>query len=111
MGEMILSTYGMGYMQVWLLSNFDEGEQMGVREVGYMVLCAGIYTGVAVLCKWFDGIVGMAIAFYFYMLFVYICAFLVYKIKRDLDTRVLNEDLKNFQTREGVKEEGRGSDE
>lgn len=39
---------------------------------------------------------------------MYVCAFLVYKIKRDLDTRVLNEDLKNFQTRECAKDENEG---
>ncbi len=105
MGEMILATYVMGYIQVRLLSNFDEGEQLGIREILYMVLCAGIYTGLAVLCKWFDGIIGPAVAFFFYMLLVYVCAFLVYKIKRDLDTRVLNEELKLFQTRKCAKDE------
>lgn len=97
MAEMILTTYAMGYLQVLALSNFDEGEKLGLREVGYILLCTGMYTLVAALGKWFDGSVWMLAAFFCYMVLVYVCAFLVYKIKRDLDTRVLNEELKAFQ--------------
>lgn len=33
MSEMILLTYAMGYVQVYLLSNFDEGEHLGIKEI------------------------------------------------------------------------------
>lgn len=97
MAEMILTAYAIGYLQVLALSNFDEGEQLGVREALYILLCTGMYTLVAVLGKWFDGSVVMLVAFFCYMVLVYVCAFLVYKIKRDLDTKALNEELRAFQ--------------
>lgn len=104
MGEMILLAYGMGYAQVYLLSNFDEGEQLGVREILYMVLCSAIYTGISFWGKWFERNVAVSVAFFLYMMFAYICAFLVYKFKRDIDAKMLNEDLKAFQERWGQDE-------
>ena len=38
------------------------------------------------------------------MMFAYVCAFEVYKIKRNIDER-LNDDLKAFQERTGGKNE------
>ncbi len=104
MAEMILTAYGIGYLQVLALNNFDEGEQLRLREVLYILLCTGIYTLVAVLGDWFAGNMWMMVAFFCYMVLVYVCAFLVYKVKRDLDTRVLNEELKAFQ--EGLERTG-----
>lgn len=97
MAEMILTAYGIGYLQVLVLNNFDEGEQLGVREIFYILLCTGIYMFVAVLGNWYAGNVWMLVAFFCYMVLVYVCAFLVYKVKRDLDTRLLNEELRAFQ--------------
>ena len=96
---MILLTYGMGYVQVYLLSNFDEGEQLQGKTVWYMALCAGIYTGASFLGKWFDRNVPVTVGFALYMILVYLCAFLVYKSKRKIDEKHLNEDLKAFQER------------
>ena len=39
-----------------------------------------------------------------YVIFAYICGFLVYKIKRTLESKVLNEDLKAFKERGKVNE-------
>lgn len=105
MAEMIFLTYGMGYVQVYLLSNFDEGEQLRGTEICYTLLCSGIYTGVSYLGSWFDRNVTVSIGFAFYMILVYVCAFLVYKSKRDIDARLLNEDLKAFQERRANNEE------
>ncbi len=99
MAEMILATYGMGYLQVYGLSNFDEGEQLKVREVLYIILCSGIYTGISILGKWFDRNIVMSLCFFVYMILAYACAFLVYKLKRNIDGKMLNEDLKAFQER------------
>lgn len=99
MAEMILLTYAMGYVQVYLLSNFDEGEQLGAREIFYLILCSLIYTGASFLGKWFDRSVAVTIGFAVYMMVVYVCAFLVYKSKRCIDEKFLNEDLKAFQER------------
>lgn len=99
MAEMILLTYVMGYVQVYLLSNFDEGEHIKGKEILYIILCSSIYTGASILGSWFDRDVIVSICFILYMMFAYICAFLVYKIKRNIDAKFLNEDLKAFQER------------
>lgn len=99
MTEMILLAYGMGYVQVYLLSSFDEAEHFRGREIGYMLLCTLIYTGFSFLFKWFDKNLAVTIGFAFYIMLAYICAFLVYKSKREIDEKLLNNDLKAFQER------------
>lgn len=99
MGEMILLTYTMGYVQLYLLANFDEGEGLKGKEVRNILLCTGIYTVVSFWGRWFDRGLFATVCFALYMVFAYICAFLVYKIKREIDGKLLNEDLKAFQER------------
>lgn len=99
MSGMILTTYAMGYLQVYVFSNFDEAEHLGKKEIGYSIVCSVLYTAVSVLCKWFERDARVTCYYFLYMVFAYICAFWVYKIKRDIDTRKLNEDLKAFKER------------
>lgn len=98
MTEMIFLTYGMGFFQLLCLDNFDEGEKLGLREILYILLCVGIYTIVAWLGKWFNGPLQLFL-FTLYLWLAYVCAFWVYKIKRDLESKALNEELKEFQQR------------
>lgn len=98
MTEMIFLTYGMGFFQLLCLDNFDEGEKLGLREILYILLCVGIYTIVAWLGKWFNGPLQLFL-FTLYLCLAYVCAFWVYKIKRDLESKALNEELKEFQQR------------
>lgn len=106
MAEMIFLTYIMGYVQLILLHNFDEGERLGGREIAYIFMCSFIYAGVSFLGGWFDGKAVVSAGFLLYMICAYICAYLVYKFKREIDARMLNEDLKAFQERRG--EHGKG---
>lgn len=99
MAEMILLTYGMCYLQLYFMNNFDEGERFGVREVLYTVLCVAIYAGISYWGKWFERNLAVTAGYAAYMMFAYVCAFLVYKTKRDIDGKILNEDLKAFQER------------
>lgn len=99
MAEIIFTTYFMGYAQVYLLSNFDEGDCLRLREIFYIVLCSIIYTAISYVGNWFDRNVYVSIGFVFYMVFAYVCAFWVYKIKRTIDGKFLNDDLKKFQER------------
>lgn len=108
MVEMILLTYGMGYVQVYLLSNFDEGEQMGGREILYTMLCSSIYAGGSFVGKWFDHNILVTIGFACYMGIAYVCAYFVYKSKRKIDEKLLNEDLKAFQERRSIHAERSG---
>lgn len=107
MAEMILLCYAMGYVQVYVLADFDEGERLGLRELCYAVLCSLIYAGSAWVFKWFDRKIIVCAIFDAYMLLVYACTFLVYYSRRRLDERLLNEDLKAFKERR-KDEEGSG---
>ena len=97
--EMILLTYAMGYAQLYLFSNFDEGEKLGLKEIFYIIICTGVYAIISFLAKWFDRNITATVIFILYMIFAYICAFLVYKTKRVIDGKLLNEDLRAFKER------------
>ena len=97
MAEMIFSTYIIGYIQVYLLGNFDEAEQLTWREILASVFCSIVYSGISFLGKWYDRNITVTVLFFCYILFCYICVFFVYKVKRDVDTAVLNHELENFK--------------
>lgn len=101
MAEMILTTYIMGYIQVYLLANFDEAEHLGKREWVYSIGCSLLYTAVSYLLRWFDRKIGVTAVYFCYMLLCYVCAFFVYKIKRDMDTAQLNRELEQFKNQKG----------
>ncbi|MBQ7943648.1 MAG: DUF3021 domain-containing protein [Lachnospiraceae bacterium] len=99
MVEMVCMTYVMGYVQLYLFDNFDEGEQLRGKEICYLLLCASIYALVSYWGRWFEGDIMVSVVFELYMIFAYFCAFLIYKIKRSVDEKLLNADLRAFQER------------
>lgn len=101
MAQMIFLTYCMGYLQVFVLFDFDESDCVGGKEVCCMILCSFLYASASYFGKWFDGRFVLSLGFFAYMLFAYGCAFWVYKLKRDIDGKILNEELKAFQERNG----------
>lgn len=104
MSEMIFLAYIIGYAQVFLLWNFDEADELGKKEIFGISICSLIYTAVSYLGKWFDRDVYMTIGFLIYMVFIYICVFLVYKCRRKIDDKILNADLELFKTRNEKRE-------
>ncbi len=101
MAEMIFLTYCMGYLQVFVLFDFDESDCVGIKEVLSMILCSFLYAAASYFGRWFDGSFVLSLGFFGYMLFAYGCAFWVYKLKRQIDGKILNEELKAFQERDG----------
>lgn len=99
MTEMVCLAYAMGYFQLYLLDNFDEGESLRARELIYLLLCASIYALASYVGNWFSRDIMVSVIFEGYMIFAYFCAFLIYKVKRNVDEKMLNEDLKAFQER------------
>lgn len=97
----ILTAYGVGYMQVYLLHNFDEAERFTGREAAGCALGTAVYAVVAWRFGWFGKNVWAMVLFVVYMLFVYLCVFLCNKIKRDIDTKNLNRMLAAYQEGEG----------
>lgn len=98
--ELIMTTYFMGYLQVYLMHNFDESEQFGKWEAFMTLLCTCIYTAVSFLFGWFDRSFPVSVLFFFYVFFSYICAWLVNKIKRKIDTENLNNMLSVYKMTE-----------
>ncbi|MCR4617436.1 MAG: DUF3021 family protein [Lachnospiraceae bacterium] len=97
MGEMILTCYAICYLQVCLFRNFDEAEKLKVREILGLIVCTSLYAGISILGKWFDGKTGVYIGFVGFILLMYICVIIIYRTKRKIDDKKLNDDLKLFQ--------------
>ena len=98
MTELILACYIIGYIQVYLLWNFDEADSLGLKEVFGMVLCTLVYGLLSWLFCWFEKNLVVSFLFAAYILLMYFCVYLIYKWKRIIDDKKLNEDLKLFQT-------------
>lgn len=99
MAEMIFGTYIIGYLQVFVLWNFDEADNLGKREILGIIICTVIYTVLAHFCGWFDRNLYVTAGFAAYVIFLYVCVFLVYKCRRNIDDKILNSDLELFKTR------------
>ncbi|MCR5772442.1 MAG: DUF3021 domain-containing protein [Butyrivibrio sp.] len=98
MTELIFTCYIIGYIQVYLLWNFDEADKLGAKEVFGMVLCTIVYTFLSFLFNWFDKNILVSLLFGAYILLSYFCVYLIYKYKRIIDDKKLNEDLELFKT-------------
>lgn len=97
MAEMIFTAYVIGYIQVYLFGNYDEAEHFGKKETAGAVICTLIYTGVSYWLGWFDRKPIVTVIFMLYFLFAGFCAFLVNRIKREVDTKQLNELLDAYK--------------
>ncbi len=98
MAEMIFTCYGIGYLQVYVLWNFDEAEKLGGRELVGMIICTIIYGAISYIGAWFDKNILPTVILMIYILFTYLCVYLIYKTKRQIDDKKLNDDLMLFKT-------------
>lgn len=101
MAEMIVTNYIMGYMQVYLMDNFDEADVYKGKEIAKTLGCSAIYVVVSLLCGWFDRSPAVTFLYFAYMVVCYICVFLSYKVKRDIDSKLLMEDLRKYKEENG----------
>lgn len=104
--EMILLAYVLQWIQVLIHADFDEVDRLGLKEWMVILLGSLIYAFVGHIGKWFDNSIAVSIAFWFYMVIAYLCTFLIYKIKRVIDAKLLNMDLKYFKERLRESENG-----
>ena len=98
MAEMIFTCYIIGYIQVYLFANFDEADRLGKKECVGIAVCTLIYCLVSYFGNWFEKSIVVTLIMAAYLLLTYFCVFLIYKSKRRIDDKNLNEDLKLFQT-------------
>ncbi len=97
MAEMILAAYIIGYLQVYVFWNFDEADSLGGREWLGLGVCTAIYSLLSYFLKWFDKNIWVTVGFAAYVVVMYVCVFFIYKSKRRIDDKKLNEDLRLFQ--------------
>lgn len=97
--EMVWLAYILEWIQVLLHADFDEVDRLGRRE--WLVILPGsiVYALIGHLCGWFDGKIPVAVGFGIYMVIAYLCTFWIYAIKRAIDAKMLNNDLKQFHER------------
>lgn len=97
MFEMVWTAYILEWIQVLLHSDFDEVDRLSLKE--WFVVLGGslIYALISLLCGWFAGNIPVTIGFFVYMIVAYLCTYLIYKIKRTIDAKMLNNDLRAFQ--------------
>ena len=99
LAEMIFTCYIIGYIQVYLFRNFDECDQLEIREYAGIAVCTFLYCVVSYLGRWFDRNLPATLLFALYLLITYICVIFVYRSKRRIDDKQLNEELRMFQTK------------
>lgn len=99
MTEMIISTYVIGYIQIYLLFDFDEMDKFNWKVLVFSLVCSVTYMVLAILFNWFDGNMIANAGFLAFMMMCYLSYFIVSRAKRRIDTRLLNEDLREFQMR------------
>lgn len=97
MAELILATYIMGYIQVFFLHNFDEEDEFNLFTVGCAIACSVVYSILALVLGWSNGNLLLTFFFFLYSVLCYICAQLVYKVRRNLETEKLNLELESFK--------------
>ena len=99
MAEIIFLTYVMGYVQTFLLKRFDEAYEWRIRSTLYMIICSFLYTVASYLCDWFDRSLFVSGLFFFYICFMYVCCFWLYRVRRRIDEKIMNRDLQALQER------------
>ncbi|MBR4668201.1 MAG: DUF3021 family protein [Butyrivibrio sp.] len=107
MAEMILTCYAIGYIQVYALWNFDEADSVGGKEILGIALCTIIYSLLSYLFGWFDKNIYVTLGLAAYLILTYVCVILIYKTKRRIDDKQLNEDLELFKTEHNKKVQDR----
>ena len=101
MTEMILTCYVIGYLQVYVFWDFDEADEFKIKECVGMLICTLLYIIVSFLFSWFNKNLLVTALFAAYIILVYVCVFFIYKSKRRIDDKRLNEDLRLFQSQHG----------
>ncbi len=98
MAEMIFTCYIIGYIQVYFFGNFDEADTLGLKECTGMAVCTCLYCLVSYFGGWFGKKIMVTLILAAYLIITYICVFLIYRSKRRIDDKKLNDELRMFQT-------------
>ncbi len=103
--EMMADAYVVGYLQVYLLGNFDEANRLGRLEAFGIALCSLLHGAASFILGWFEGKWQVSVFLAVFMMICYITVFFCNKIKRRADTENLNRMLAEFKKGETYGEE------
>lgn len=98
--EMILIAYLFGWIQALLHADFDELDGLSPKAWAVLILGAAVYASTAWLGGWFSRSAMITLLFLIYMIGCGLCTMLIYWIKRTIDAKLLNAELKEFQGRD-----------
>ncbi len=103
--EMVVLAYLLGWIQAIIGSDFDEVDKLCPKDWAVVLVGSAIYTLAAFGLGWFEPKPVICLLFAGYMIVAYLCLFLIYKIKRAIDAKLLNDDLRQFQQRDKIAKE------
>lgn len=95
--QMIATTYIMGYIQVFLLGNFDEAERVTWQVVMKVIGGALVYACISYIGKWFERNLTVTLIYFAFMIGCYGCVYWVYSFRRSVSTKKMNEELNMFK--------------
>lgn len=101
MAEMMLLAYLIGWVQALLGTDMTETDQLRPKEWAVLTLCAAASALACHLFGWLDGNALAAALYLLYMIGCELSTFLICKIKRAIDAKLLNAALHDFQQRSG----------
>ena len=104
LAEMIISCYLICYIQVYCFGNFDEADGIGTKEIVGALVCTVIYCVVSYFGGWFYKKISYTLIFAAYLILIYVCIYLVYRVKRQIDDKLLNEELESFKEEHRISE-------
>ncbi|MDY5636074.1 DUF3021 domain-containing protein [Streptococcus orisratti] len=96
--EMVIVTYVITQIQVFLFNNFDEADRLARRELLGLIVCSCLYGLVGQWLSWFDGNLLAAACFVIYVMLEYLTIFIANKIKRSIDSKKLNIMLDDYKS-------------
>lgn len=98
--EMVLLAYLLGWLQLLMGSDFDEVDRLSGKDWAVVAGGAAVYSLASFVLGWFEKDLTVTFLFAAYMVIAYLGIFLIHKIKRVIDAKLLNNDLQRFQKRE-----------
>ena len=100
MFEMVILAYIFGWIQALIGSDFDEVDRLCTKDRAVVIGGSSLYAFASFIFGWFEKNLMVTAIFAGYMTVTYLCIFLIYKIKRAIDAKLLNDDLRQFQQRD-----------
>ena len=98
--EMVILAYILGWIQMLAGSDFDEVERLNMKDWVVVVGGSAVYSLTSFVLGWFERNSAVTFIFAVYMVIAYLGIFLIHKMKRAIDAKLLNNDLQKFQKRE-----------